>query len=523
LFEGLLTLTVFLPAAVALIVSALARGSNADQQIRWISIGATVVTFFLTTIVFFGYDQEAGGVQMIDYFKNWIPIDALRSSYILGVDGLSAPLVLLTGILGMAASFASWRITHRVREYFLWLLLLETAVLGVFLSLDLLLFFIFFEFELIPMFMLIAIWGSGRPRYSAMKFVLFTLAGGAFMLVAILALYVSPEVNTLSMVSIPSEALGGAESIVGIPDLIATANLAAPAALIFGFFFIAFAVKLPLWPVHSWLPDAHTDAPTAVSVMLAGVLLKMAGYGLLRINLGFFQETQGFTIHDFAGAMSILAAVSVIYGGIITIRQTDMKRLIAYSSVSHMGFVMLGVAAVGSSASKTSEGGLNGAALQMFTHGTITGLAFLMVGLSYDRTHTRHIPHLGGLWKKMPLIAIFFLIAGFGSLGLPALSGFVAEIMVFLGAFSVWPWATAVSAFGVVLAAGYTLWMVQRVFFGERPANPGLSDDVYDGLTDANWVDMIPVIALAAPIFIVGIWPSVVTDVFDMGIQAVLK
>tara|TARA_B100000686_G_scaffold344566_1_gene427428 strand:+ start:538 stop:2109 length:1572 start_codon:yes stop_codon:yes gene_type:complete len=523
LFEGLLTLTVFLPAAVALIVSALARGSNADQQIRWISIGATVVTFFLTTIVFFGYDQEAGGVQMIDYFKNWIPIDALRSSYILGVDGLSAPLVLLTGILGMAASFASWRITHRVREYFLWLLLLETAVLGVFLSLDLLLFFIFFEFELIPMFMLIAIWGSGRPRYSAMKFVLFTLAGGAFMLVAILALYVSPEVNTLSMVSIPSEALGGAESIVGIPDLIATANLAAPAALIFGFFFIAFAVKLPLWPVHSWLPDAHTDAPTAVSVMLAGVLLKMAGYGLLRINLGFFQETQGFTIHDFAGAMSILAAVSVIYGGIITIRQTDMKRLIAYSSVSHMGFVMLGVAAVGSSASETSEGGLNGAALQMFTHGTITGLAFLMVGLSYDRTHTRHIPHLGGLWKKMPLIAIFFLIAGFGSLGLPALSGFVAEIMVFLGAFSVWPWATAVSAFGVVLAAGYTLWMVQRVFFGERPANPGLSDDVYDGLTDANWVDMIPVIALAAPIFIVGIWPSVVTDVFDMGIQAVLK
>ncbi len=523
MFEGLLTLTVFLPAAVALIAAVFARGSNADQQIRWISIGATVVTFFLTTIVFFGYDQEAGGVQMIDYFKNWIPIDALRSSYILGVDGLSAPLVLLTGILGMAASFASWRITHRVREYFLWLLLLETAVLGVFLSLDLLLFFIFFEFELIPMFMLIAIWGSGRPRYSAMKFVLFTLAGGAFMLVAILALYVSPEVNTLSMVSIPSEALGGAESIVGIPDLIATANLAAPAALIFGFFFIAFAVKLPLWPVHSWLPDAHTDAPTAVSVMLAGVLLKMAGYGLLRINLGFFQETQGFTIHDFAGAMSILAAVSVIYGGIITIRQTDMKRLIAYSSVSHMGFVMLGVAAVGSSASETSEGGLNGAALQMFTHGTITGLAFLMVGLSYDRTHTRHIPHLGGLWKKMPLIAIFFLIAGFGSLGLPALSGFVAEIMVFLGAFSVWPWATAVSAFGVVLAAGYTLWMVQRVFFGERPANPGLSDDVYDGLTDANWVDMIPVIALATPIFIVGIWPSVVTDVFDMGIQAVLK
>jgi NADH-quinone oxidoreductase subunit M len=518
-FDGILTVTVFLPATVAILVALFARGEKADQQIRWISIGATIATFVLSVLVFVGYDQDAAGVQMVDYFERWIPIDALKSSYLLGVDGLSAPLVLLTGILGMAAALGSWRIKKRVREYFLWLLLLETAVLGVFVSLDLLLFFIFFEFELIPMFMLIAIWGSGRPRYSAMKFVLFTLAGGAFMLVAILALYVTPDVNTLTMVSLTVDG----KYIQGIPELIAGKDLIIPASLIFGFFFIAFAVKLPLWPVHSWLPDAHTDAPTAVSVMLAGVLLKMAGYGLLRINLGFFQETDGFTIHDVAGYMATLAAFSVIYGGIITVRQTDMKRLIAYSSVSHMGFVLLGIAAVGSSAAQTSSVGLNGAALQMFTHGTITGLAFLMVGLSYDRTHTRHIPHLGGLWKKMPLIAIFFLIAGFGSLGLPALSGFVAEIMVFLGTFSVWPWATTVAAFGVVLAAGYTLWMVQRVFFGERPATPGLSDEVYDNLTDANWVDMIPVIALAAPIFIVGIWPSVVTDMFDIGIQAVLR
>ena len=517
MFDGLLTVTVFLPAAVAVLVALFARGENANRQIRWIAIGATVVTFALTVLIFAGYDRAVGGVQMIDYFERWIPVDALRSSYILGVDGLSAPLVLLTGLLGMAAAFASWRINTRVREYFLWLLLLETAVLGVFMSLDLLLFFIFFEFELVPMYMLIAIWGSGRPRYSAMKFVLFTLTGGAFMLVGILAIYVTPGVNTLAMVSIPE--LG----ITGIPELIAAADLVIPAALIFGFFFIAFAIKLPLWPLHSWLPDAHTDAPTAVSVMLAGVLLKMAGYGLLRINLGFFQETRGFTIHDVAGALAILAATSVIYGGIVTVRQTDMKRLIAFSSVSHMGFVLLGVAAIGASKADTSPAGLNGAALQMFTHGTITGLAFLMVGLSYDRTHTRHIPHLGGLWKKMPLIAIFFVIAGFGSLGLPALSGFVAEIMVFLGTFSVWPWPTGVAAFGVVLAAGYTLWMVQRVFFGARPANPGLSDEIYDRLDDASWVDMVPVIALAAPIFIIGIWPSVITDVFDIGIKAVLR
>jgi NADH-quinone oxidoreductase subunit M len=517
MFDGLLTITVFLPAVVAVLVALFARGDKADQQVRWIAIAGTVVTFALTVLIFVNYDRAAGGVQMIDYFERWIPVDALRSSYLLGVDGLSAPLVLLTGILGMAAAFASWRIKKRVREYFLWLLLLETAVLGVFTSLDLLLFFIFFEFELIPMYMLIAIWGSGRPRYSAMKFVLFTLAGGAFMLVAILAIYVTPGVNTLAMVSIPEL------EITGIPELMASANLVLPAALIFGFFFVAFAVKLPLFPLHSWLPDAHTDAPTAVSVMLAGVLLKMAGYGLLRINLGFFQETQGFTIHDVAGAMAILAAVSVIYGGIVTVRQKDMKRLIAYSSVSHMGFVLLGLAAIGASKVDTSPAGLNGAALQMFTHGTITGLAFLMVGLSYDRTHTRHIPHLGGLWKKMPLIAIFFLVAGFGSLGLPLLSGFVAEIMIFLGTFSVWPWATGVAAFGVVLAAGYTLWMVQRVFFGERPATPGLSDEIYDNLDDANWVDMVPVIVLAAPIFIIGIWPSVITDVFDVGIQAVRR
>ncbi len=295
-----------LMAAVGMFIAVVATlVSSGVVDYRWIAIGATVVTFVLTVLIFVGYDRAEGGVQMVDYFERWIPVDALRSSYIMGVDGLSAPLVLLTGILGMAASFASWRIKTRVREYFLWLLLLETAVLGVFLSLDLLLFFIFFEFELIPMYMLIAIWGSGRPRYSAMKFVLFTLAGGALMLVGILALYVTPGVNTLAMVTIPE--LG----ITGIPELIAAADLVIPAALIFGFFFVAFAIKLPLWPVHSWLPDAHTDAPTAVSVMLAGVLLKMAGYGLLRINLGFFQETKGFTIHDVAGTMAILAASKV--------------------------------------------------------------------------------------------------------------------------------------------------------------------------------------------------------------------
>ena len=514
MFSGLLTATVFLPAAAAIVIAVIARS---DRMVRWAAIGATMVTFVLSLVIFLRYDTSAGGVQMVDLFSGWIPGQAIKAQYLLGVDGLSAPLVLLTGLLGMSAAMASWRITLRVREYFFWLLLLETAVMGVFVSLDLLLFFVFFEFELVPMYMLISIWGSGRKAYSAMKFVIFTLAGGAFMLVAILMLFLSGPVDTLAMVSIPDA------GIVGIPDVIAGAALVAPAALIFAFFLVAFAIKLPLWPLHNWLPDAHTDAPTAVSVMLAGVLLKMAGYGLFRINLGFFQETAGFTVHDAAEILAWIAAISVIYGAIVTIRQDDMKKLIAYSSVSHMGYVMLGVAAIGGTAGAASEGGLNGAALQMFSHGIITGLAFLMVGLVYERTHTRHIPHLGGLSRKMPLIAIFFFVAGFGSLGLPALSGFVAEITVFLGAFPLWAWPTAISAFGVVLAAGYTLWMVQRTFFGESPAQGGISQDQYDGLDDASWQDMVPVVALSIPIFLIGIWPSVIMDVFETGIRATLR
>ncbi len=515
-FNGILTLTVFLPALAGLVILLVKPLQLEDRIVRWFAILSTVVTFVLSMIVFLAYDRDAGGVQFIDHLS-WLSAETIKSSYLLGVDGLSAPLVLLTGLLGMAAAFASRNIGLRVSEYFIWLLLLETAVMGVFVSLDLLLFFVFFEFEVIPMFMLISLWGSGRPRYSAMKFVLYTLAGGAFMFVGIFAVYLTGAVDTLTMVPMPE--LG----IVGIADQIAGVDLIAPASLIFAFFLVAFAVKLPVWPLHNWLPDAHTDAPTAVSVMLAGVLLKMAGYGMIRINIGFFQETNGFTVHDAAGILSVVAAISVVYGAIVTIRQTDMKRLIAYSSVSHMGFVLLGLTAIGGSNAAIQLGGVNGAALQMFTHGTITGLAFLMVGLAYDRTHTRHIPHLGGLWRRMPVIGIFFFIAGFASLGLPALSGFVSEIMVFLNSFPVWPWAASISAFGVVLAAGYVLWMIQRTFFGSKPPEGGIPDDKYEELTDAEPLDLIPILVLTIPIFVIGIWPKVVVDVFKIGIEGILR
>ena len=514
MFTGLLTTIVFLPVAAGAVVALVAR---TDQQVRWASIAVSVVTFALSVFAFASYYADPGGVQFIDRFENWIPIEGLRSQYLLGIDGLSAPLIMLTGLLGAVAAWASWRIQHRVREYYFWLLALISAVMGVFASLDLLLFFVFFEFELIPMFMLISIWGTGRARYSAMKFVLFTLFGGAFLLVAIIGIYVS--IGTFQMVAIPTET---GQIISGIPERIAGVGLIAPAAMFFAFFLIAFAVKLPLWPLHNWLPDAHTDAPTAVSVLLAGVLLKMAGYGLLRINVGFFQETKGFTIHETAGILAALAAVSTLYGAIVTIRQTDMKRLIAFSSISHMGFVVLGVSAIAGS-STAAAGGLNGAAMQMFTHGTITGLAFLVVGLVYDRAHTRYIPHLGGLWRKMPAIGVFFLIAGFASLGLPGTSGFVSEIMVFLSTFEVWAYATGLAAFGVVLAAGYILWMVQRTFFGPAPAEGGMSVEMYENLEDASRVDLVPVVALSVAILVVGIWPQFLTNVFKIGIEATIR
>ena len=497
-FSGLLTAIVFLPALGGLVILLLVRG---DRNIRWCAAAVALADLILAVVAFLAFDRspDAARFQLIDRLY-WINSDTVHASFFLGVDGLSLPLVLLTGLLGLCAVLASWHIGFRLKEYFFWLLLLQTAVMGVFTSLDLLLFFLFWELELVPMYLLIATWGTGRKEYSAMKFLIFTILGGASMLVAIVGVYMTPGVGTFDMTQLLQPG-----------SMLSAGGVVIPLAVLFWLFFAAFAIKLPSWPVHTWLPDAHTDAPTAASVMLAGVMLKMGGYGLLRINVGLFPQQAQL----FAWVLMTLGVISVLYGAVVTLRQTDLKRLIAYSSVSHMGLVLVGIASVGVMTGEVTTVGLSGAAMQLFTHGTITGLLFLSVGLIYERTHTRHIPDLGGLANRMPLVTAAFLIAGFASLGLPGLSGFVSEILVFFGAFAAFSWPTVLAVLGIILAAGYILWMVQRTMFGPRR-------EQFDQLPDANFVEALPLALMIIAIVVVGVYPAFLTDVFQLGLEPIV-
>ena len=493
-FAGMLSLTVFLPAIGALAIFAVVRG---DGVVRRFALLVGLADLLLSLAVFLSFDRAAGAdrFQLMDRMT-WISTETFNASYLLGVDGLSAPMVLLTGLLGFCAIIASWSIKERVREYFVWLLLLQTAVMGVFTSLDFLLFFLFWELELLPMYMLIAGWGTGRKTYSAMKFLIFTILGSAFMLVGIVAVFLSQPSGSFDMTTLlePGSMLTGTTAVL-------------PLGLMFWLFFVAFAVKLPTWPVHTWLPDAHTDAPTAASVMLAGVMLKMGGYGLLRVNVGMFPGE----VTSFAWALILLGVISVLYGAVVTLRQTDLKRLIANSSVSHMGLVLVGIGSVGAAAGQLTGTGLNGAAMQLFTHGTITGLLFVGVGLIYDRAHTRYIPDLGGLASRMPMAAGALAIAGFASLGLPGLSGFVSEVLVFFGGFRAFPLHTGLAVLGIILAAGYILWMLERSLFGPRRER-------FEAITDASPLEAVSLALLVISIVLVGVYPALLTDVFETAI-----
>jgi len=487
-----LTTIIFLPIAGAILI-AFIPGLSA----RVIKRLAAIFTFFplaLSIYVFTIFDRSLGAAGAIQFEEklSWIP--AINAHYHLGVDGLSLPLVILMTFLGFLVVLISWKIDLRPREYFAWLLLLETSILGVFCSLDLLLFFLFWEIEVIPMYFLISIWGTGRKEYSAIKYVVYTLFGSAMMLAGILSLYFTT--GSLSMVDIAQTGIASFTAVI-------------PVVAIFFLLLIGFAVKLPVFPLHTWLPDAHTDAPTAVSVVLAGALLKMGGYGMIRLCVTIFPQVA----HQYAPLLVTLAVISVLYGAAVTLRQTDLKRLIAYSSISHMGYVLLGIFAL-------SQVSLTGATLQMFSHGIITGLLFAMAGLVMHNVKERDLRKLGGLVRQIPIIAVIFSVAGLAALGLPTTSGFAAEFLVFVGSFT----STAVSGIqvytilgvlGIVITAGYILWMLQRVFYG-----PVLEQ--YNGVKDADILERVYMFAFIAVIMLVGIYPAILTDIIKLGISPIV-
>jgi NADH-quinone oxidoreductase subunit M len=487
-----LSTILFLPAVGAVII-ALFGGGN-EKVAKRLAALFTIVPLGMAIYLFAAFDRSASG-SVYQFQENYLWIAPLGAHYHLGVDGLSLPLMLLTTLLGFLAVLISWKVHERPREFFAWLLLLETSIIGVFVSLDLLLFFIMWEIEVIPMYFLISIWGSGRRDYSAIKYVIYTLFGSAFMLAGILSLYFTT--NSLSMIDISNQGLGTLQS-------------AMPAAAIFWLLFIGFAVKLPMFPLHTWLPDAHTDAPTAVSVMLAGVLIKMGGYGMIRLCVSMFPDAA----KQYAPLLIILALIGIIYGAAVTLMQKDIKRLIAYSSISHMGYVLLGIFALG-------ELSLNGAALQMFSHGIVTGLLFAMAGLVIHNIEVRDLSELGGLARQVPIMAAVFSIAGLASLGLPTTSGFAAEFIIFLGSYNSTTVPhmhvyTIIAIIGVVLTAGYILWMLQRAFFG--PVK-----EQFQNVKDEDNLEKFYTFLLVALIMLVGIYPAILTNVFKLGIAPIAR
>ncbi len=483
----LLTLTIFLPLLGSLMVLAGGRGLK-DDAARWVALGASLVTFIVSLAILGRFDPAATAPFQMVEIARWVP--SIGMSYAVGVDGVSIWMVLLTTFLFPVSILASWTITKDVRRYLAALLALETAVIGTFVALDLLLFFLFFEALLVPMYLLIGGWGGRRRVYAAVKFFLFTMAGSAFLLVAILFLY-AQQGGTRSF---GYAAMMGAAA--GVP--------AATARWLFLAFLVGFAVKVPLVPLHTWLPDAHTEAPTAGSVLLAAVLLKVGTYGLIRFNLMFFPEASRY----FATFVGILAVVGIVYGAVNALIQTDVKRLVAYSSVSHLGFVVLGVFAF-------TRQGVTGGVVQMVNHGLATGALFLLVGMVYERTHTRDLGSMGGLASVMPWLMGAFLFTAFASAGLPGLNGFVGEFLVIVGTFAVSSWFGALAATAVVLAAIYLLWSYERMAFGPVREEHRLLPDV--SLREV--VVLAPVLSL---LLVFGVAPSLLTDRIDPSTKAVI-
>ncbi len=470
----LLSSVLFLPLLGAIVLAGFPRAHA--NALRWGALVVMLVTFGLSLALYPLFDSTLPGMQLSERVA-WI--ESLGIFYHIGVDGISLPLLLLTTFLSPIAFLGAWQsITTKVKEFTIFMLLLETAMLGAFLALDLFLFFIFWEAMLIPMYFIIGIWGGENRLYATVKFILYTMAGSAVMLVAIFALYVLHQ------------QFNGQLSF-DVIDLYRVPLSLRQQKWLFLAFFLSFAIKVPLFPFHTWLPDAHVEAPTAGSVILAGVLLKMGGYGLLRFCLPLFPDAAA----AYASAIAVLAVIGIIYGALVAMVQPDVKKLVAYSSVSHLGFVVLGIFS-------RQTAGIEGSVLQMVNHGLSTGALFLLVGMMYDRRHTHLIADYGGLWRQMPIFAVFFLVVMLSSIGLPGLNGFVGEFLILLGTFEFNRFFAVLAASGIILVAVYMLWMYQRVMYGEitQEENRHLSD-----LSRREIALLVPVVLM---MLWIGIYPS---------------
>ncbi|MFY9320390.1 NADH-quinone oxidoreductase subunit M [Lentibacter algarum] len=494
--DNLLSIVTFIPALAALILALFLRGNDeaAARNAKWVALIATSITFLVSLFILSGFDSSDTGFQMVEE-REWL----MGLKYKLGVDGISVLFVMLTTFMMPLTIAASWNVSTRVKEYMIAFLVLETLMLGVFMALDLVLFYVFFEAGLIPMFLIIGIWGGKERIYASFKFFLYTFLGSVLMLVAMVAMFAdagTTDIPTLMTHTFGSEGFSilGVQVVGGLQTLMFLA------------FFASFAVKMPMWPVHTWLPDAHVQAPTAGSVVLAAILLKMGGYGFLRFSLPMFPVGSDV----MAPLVLWMSAIAIVYTSLVALVQDDMKKLIAYSSVAHMGFVTMGIFAV-------NQQGVDGAIFQMISHGFISGALFLCVGVIYDRMHTREIDAYGGLVNRMPAYALIFMFFTMANVGLPGTSGFVGEFLTLMGIFQVNTWVAAVAALGVILSAGYALWLYRRVVFGDliKESLKTISD-----MTTREKAIFAPLVVMT---LLLGVYPSLVTDIIGPSVEALVS
>ncbi|AXC50877.1 NADH-quinone oxidoreductase subunit M [Paracoccus suum] len=492
---NLLSIITFLPIVAALILAVFLRGDEegAGRNAKWLALIATTATFLVSLVVLLGFDPANTAFQFVED-RPWIY--GLR--YKMGVDGISILFVMLTTLLMPLVILSAWQVQTRVKDYMIAFLVLEGLMIGVFTALDLVLFYLFFEAGLIPMFLIIGIWGGANRIYAAFKFFLYTFLGSVLMLVAMVAMFRmagTTDIPTLLGFDFPSEPL----------HALGWTILGGTQTLLFLAFFASFAVKMPMWPVHTWLPDAHVQAPTAGSVVLAAVLLKMGGYGFLRFSLPMFPDASAI----FQPIVLWMSAIAIVYTSLVALVQTDMKKLIAYSSVAHMGYVTMGIFTF-------NQQGVDGAVFQMLSHGFVSAALFLIVGVIYDRMHTREISAYGGLANRMPIYALVFMFFTMANVGLPGTSGFVGEFLTLLGTFRVNTWVALVATSGVILSAGYALWLYRRVTLGAL---------VKEGLRTIMDMDrreqflFIPLIALT---LLLGFYPRVITNITGPSVAAML-